>query len=233
MTRITIWDYPVRVFHWAFAICFFAAMGLAMLASEHSQLFDYHMLLGVTIVPIVLLRILWGFIGTKHARFLSFPLQPRKLFNYLFSVVTRKGPRFVGHNPAASYAAIAMLAISLGIVATGFLMQTGEFFEEVHEALAYLMLAVVVVHVLGVVLHVLRHKENIILSMFNGTKEGEESDAISSSRPLIAFILVLLIAGWAVTLVRGYHHQTHQLKLPAIGRIIQLGEGPRVRDDDN
>ena len=92
--------------------------------------------------------------------------------------MTLKGRHYVGHNPAASYAAIAMLVLAVGIVASGLLMGRGEFFEEVHGALAYAMLAVVVAHVCGVILHVVRHKENIVVSMFSGAKEGEEKDAI-------------------------------------------------------
>ncbi len=233
MKRITIWDYPVRVFHWAFVVCFFSALGFAEFASEHSRLFDFHMLLGLVLAPMVLLRILWGFLGTKHARFLSFPFQPKKLFEYLMSIVTLQGPRYVGHNPAASYAAIAMLTLSLGIVATGLLMQASEFFEEIHGALAYLMLAVIAAHVLGVILHVVRHKENIILSMFSGTKEGEDADAIGSSRPLVALVFVLLIAGWAVTLFRGYYQETQQVEIPVIGTTIQLGEGSEGHHDDD
>lgn len=189
------------------------------------------MLLGLVLVPMVIFRILWGFLGTKHARFLSFPFQPKKFFEYLLSIFTLKGPRYVGHNPAASYAAISMLALSLGIVATGLLMQAGEFFEEIHGALAYLMLAVVAAHVLGVVLHFVRHEENIILSMFSGTKEGEDADAIGSSRPLVALVFVLLISGWAVTLFRGYDQETHQVGNPMIGTTIQLGEGSERHHD--
>lgn len=225
MARITVWDYPVRIFHWVFVACFFSALGLAEFIPEHSQLFDLHMLIGIVLAPMVLLRILWGFIGTKHARFQSFIYRPKEVFKYLTSIVTLRGSRYVGHNPAASYAAIALIFLVLSIVASGLLMGQGEFFEEAHEVLAYVMLTVVVVHICGVLLHVVRHKENIIFSMFSGMKEGEEKDTIPSPKPVIGFIFLMLVVIWATIVFRGYDRQTQRVELPLIGTSIQLGEG--------
>ncbi|TWU30295.1 cytochrome b/b6 domain-containing protein [Bythopirellula polymerisocia] len=225
MARITAWDYPVRIFHWAFVACFFSAIGLAEFAPEHSQLFDLHMLVGLILAPMVILRILWGFIGTKHARFQSFVYRPKEVSDYLISIITLKGRRYLGHNPAASYAAIAMIVLALSIVASGLLMGQGEFFEEAHGVLAYVMLTVVAVHVCGVILHVVRHKENIIFSMFSGTKEGEEKDTIPSPKPVIGFMFLLFVIGWATMVFRGYDRQTQRVELPLIGTNIQLGEG--------
>jgi hypothetical protein len=87
------------------------------------------------------------------------------------------------------------------------------------------MLAVVVAHVCGVILHVVRHKENIIVSMFNGRKEGEEADSIPSAKPMVAIVFVLLVGIWTWTLIRGYDRPTQRLELPFIGKAIQLGEG--------
>jgi cytochrome b len=227
MARITVWDYPVRVFHWVLALCFFSALGLAQFAPEHSRLFDLHMLIGLILAPMVFLRIVWGFIGTKYARFSSFIFGPKEVFEYLASIITLNGRHYVGHNPAASYAAFAMLVLVLCIVATGLLMQSGEFFEEVHGILAYVMFAVVVTHVCGVALHVFRCKENIILSMLSGCKDGKEEDAIASPKPVISLVFLLLVGTWTTMLVRGYDRQTQRVGLPFIGKVIQLGEGEK------
>jgi len=233
MARISIWDYPVRLFHWALTACFFSALALAQFAPEHSQGFDVHMLLGLVLIPLVLLRILWGFVGTKHARFSSFQLSPKAVFDYLAGILTMKGKRDVGHNPATSWATFVMLGLILAIVVSGLLMGNGEVFEEGHGLLAYVCLAIVGVHVVGVFIHIFRHKENIILSMFTGSKEGVEDEAIGSSRPFAAIAFLLLMGVCTTAIVRGYDRQARHVDIPVLGQSIQLGEGEGDRHDRN
>ena len=79
MRNRMIYDLPTRIFHWLFAGLFIAAFLIAKTVDDESPAFSYHMLAGLLLTLIVLLRILWGFVGTKHSRFASFALYPKDL----------------------------------------------------------------------------------------------------------------------------------------------------------
>ncbi|MBK7777845.1 MAG: cytochrome b/b6 domain-containing protein [Sandaracinaceae bacterium] len=132
----------------------------------------------------------------------------------------------MGHNPGSSVAIWAMLGLTLGLGVSGALMSSNEALEEVHEVLAYALLAVVVTHVAGVTWHTLRHRENITASMVSGYKEGEPEAAIPSVHPLAAAVFLVLTAAWAGLLVQGYDAATRTVTLPLVGARLQLGEGP-------
>ncbi len=243
MARILVYDIPTRLFHWLLASGFLSAFLIAQFADEHSSLFAYHMIIGLTIGLMLILRIVWGFIGTRYARFGSFLFGPSDVIGYFKGVLFGGGRRYVGHNPGSSYAILAMLAMTLLIVASGLLMSGGgEVFEEVHSVATYVLLALVAAHLLGIIIHTLRHRENISASMVTGTKEGEPSDGIISAKPIIAFAFVLLTALWTAGLVRNYNSHTRQTTLPLIGTAVQLGEAEheesgrdqryKHRDDD-
>lgn len=118
-----------------------------------------------------------------------------------------------------------MLALSLGLSVTGYLMASGqkESFEDVHELLANGFLVVVLMHVAGVILHVLRHHDGIAMTMIDGAKsDTPQAEAISNSRPVIALVFLGLIATFAVHLARNFDGQKQTLNF--FGTILQLGE---------
>ena len=170
--------------------------------------------------------VLWGFIGSRYARFGSFAFGPSDVLAYLKGTVSGEGKRYVGHNPGSSVAIWAMLALTLGLGVSGSFMSTNEVLEEVHEILAYALLVVVITHVLGVLWHMLRHRENLAASMVTGYKEGEPTSAIPSVHPLAAAIFLALTAVWAGLLMQGYDGATRTVTLPVLGTQLQLGEGP-------
>ena len=90
--------------------------------------------------------------------------------------------------------------------------------------MAYLMISVIVVHIIGLVWHTIRQRENIALSMIDGRKEGDPSQAIRSSHPLVGVAFLALSAGWAFAIFSGYDAQAGQLRLPVLGQTIRLGE---------
>lgn len=83
---------------------------------------------------------------------------------------------------------------------------------------------VVVVHILGVVFHTLRHRENIVASMIHGKKNAEPSDAIASATPIIATLFLVIVGAWTVVLFGSYNPATQTITLPLIGSALQLGE---------
>lgn len=225
MRKNLVYDLPTRLFHWTFAGLFVTAYTIGSTA-EDTALFQWHMLAGLTMGLAVVLRVVWGVIGTRHARFASFQLRPAALVGYFKGIFTGGQRPVAGHNPASSWVAIVLMGLALGLGATGYLMtSTGNFeaYEEVHEVLANTFLAVVLMHLGGVVLHSLRHRDGFALSMVDGHKQQvEPAETISGARPVIGMVFIALLAAFAVNVVRNYDAGTQTLNL--FGTTLQLGE---------
>jgi cytochrome b len=183
------------------------------------------MILGVVLGVMVVLRIVWGFVGTRHARFTSFLFSPVSLMRYAFGALNGSEPRSIGHNAGSSYAIFAMLGLVLATAVTGLMISNGnEAAEELHEIASYSLMAVVAVHIVGVVWYSLRHKENISLSMLTGCKEASADDAMPSSRPIVGIVFLLLICFLTVRLFRNYDRATGTTTFPGLGITIPPGE---------
>lgn len=226
MENSKAYDLPVRIFHWAFALLFVMSFSIAKLIDDDSALYAYHMLSGILMVSIVILRIVWGLVGSKTSRFSSFKLRPSELIAYVKSVVSNKSKRYLGHNPASSYAAILMMIFTLGIGFSGLMMSlriNKHFFEEIHEILANGFLVVVLFHIAGVLFHQFKHNDEMIFSMFNGKKAKiDEEIEIKSNHPLVAFAFVIFLIGMGSYLLKSFDGNTG--KLNAFGSQLQLGE---------
>ncbi len=195
MQKILVWDWPVRIGHWLLV----GAFALAWLTSESEELRLVHALAGGTVVGIVSFRLLWGFVGTRHARFAGFVRAPGAVVAYLRGLLARQPVHAAGHNPAGALAIVALLALGLLTGASGWLTYNdsianlgGEMFEELHEGLATAMLLVAGVHVAGVIVGSLAHRENLVRAMFTGRKLGETGEAIAGAR----LWAVPLLLGW-------------------------------------
>jgi len=181
--QVKVWDPLVRVFHWILAIAFF----LAYLSED--DLLTLHVWAGYTVGVAIVIRLLWGFIGTQHARFKDFVTPPKVALQYLKDTLAFKARRYIGHNPAGGFMIVLMIASLLITTFTGIAVYgAGEhagpmatlfvsnakywekFFEGIHEFFANLSMLLVVVHIGGVVIESLIHKENLVRSMINGHK---------------------------------------------------------------
>jgi len=227
MKRVLIWDVPVRLFHGLLGVAFVIAFAIPFLSGDDGPLFSIHMLFGAIAAFMVLLRLVWGFVGSRWARFRNFEVRPNKLAAYVRGAFSGGGPRYTGHNPGSSIAAILMFAIILGLAATGILMGNGggEFVEELHEILAWSMIVVIGAHLAGIAWHTLRHRENISKSMVDGRKVAEPSGAIASVRPVAGLLFVILTGLWAGALIQGYDAATSTVTVPILGQTVQVGEG--------
>ncbi len=222
---VLIWDLPTRLFHMLLASGFFAAAGIAFLIDEDSSAYPYHMLIGLTIALMVVLRLIWGVVGTRYARFGSFLFGPSEVFAYGRSVLTGGGKRYLGHNPGSALAIFAMLGLVLALAVTGFMMARGnEGIKDVHEILAYASLVVVGAHILGVLVHTVRHRENLTRSMITGSKIADAAAGIRSAQPVVAAVFLVVVGVWAFALLRGYDPVTRSGKLPLAGVAMQYGE---------
>lgn len=225
MTRTLIWDLPVRLFHWLFAAGFVAAAGISLILGEDSSLFPYHSIIGLSLGLMVVLRVVWGVAGSRWARFGSFVFGPRETAAYMMGTLIGGGKRYIGHNPGSAVAIFAMLALVLGLAVTGIMMARGnEGPEELHEIMAYAMLGVVVVHILGVLIHTVRHKENLTLSMIRGTKYADGSQGIRSGHPLVATVFIVIVGAWTGALLVNYNPTTQTTSIPLLGTSLQIGE---------
>ena len=173
-----------------------------------------HIFFGTLFGAAVVLRIVWGFVGTKHSRFADFPY--RGVLGYLASVFGEKR-RFVGHTPASSWAILLMLFLGIctaisGMLEAGISKNQGifaflhdqysrvRFLDDVHEMFANALLLVVCVHILGALIDWLVHKNDSVASMISGFKktEGNESIAPNIGQRIFGFVGIALLAAIAV-----------------------------------
>ncbi len=235
MKRHLVYDLPTRLFHWGFSGLFLTAFVIAKLIDDDSPIYSYHSLAGLTLGFLVMLRIVWGFAGSRHARFSGFVLNPVELVNYFKDIVTGHKKRWSGHNPASSWAALSMMAMALGLGITGYLMTSGpdkEVYEDIHELLANGFIIVAILHILGIVLHTIRYQEMIGLSMVDGKKaEVPAEETIQSPQSAFGILLVGLVVAFGIHLYKNYDAQTQSLQF--FGTTLQLGEGAEGDEGDS
>ena len=195
-TKILVWDAPVRVFHWLMVLSFAGAY----LTAESERWRLVHVSLGYTLGGLVAFRVLWGLLGTRHARFASFVRGPAAVMRYLSSIARGRPEHHVGHNPAGALAIVLLLLLSVATVASGWANYNdlgGHWLEELHEVMANLMLTVVGVHVAGVVVGSWLHRENLVRAMLTGRKEGAPNEGIRWTwRPLALALLAAVLGFW-------------------------------------
>lgn len=202
-SAILVWDFPVRVFHWLTVFCF----AVAYLTSESEQWRTVHVTLGYTMAGLIVFRLAWGFIGSRYARFSEFVRGPAAVAGYLRSLLHGKPQHFLGHNPAGALAILGLLALGAATAATGwFALQesSAEIWEEVHEAFANLMLALVLLHIAAVIVSGCLHHENLVASMLNGKKLGVPEQGIRRGWHSIGLLVLLCVAAfwilqWKIT----------------------------------
>lgn len=222
-----IYDWPTRIFHWLFVGSFLAAFAIAKTLDDESAAFPFHMLLGLTLSVAVVLRVIWGLLGSRYARFASFQLRPTELLSYFTNLVTRNGARYAGHNPASSWAALVMMALALGLGVSGYLMTSSsgnkETFEDLHELMANAFAVVAGMHVAGIILHTLMHRDAIGMSMIHGSKRTIAGQtAIQRSHWGLGLLLIALVGGFVFHLSKNYDPTQRTLTL--LGTTLQLGE---------
>ena len=193
-----VWDAPVRVFHWLLVLCFAGAWLTA--DSERWRL--AHITLGYTSAALVGFRLLWGLVGTRYARFSSFVHGPRAAWAYLRSLPGSRPQHHVGHNPAGALAIVALLGLVLTVSALGWAVEAdlgGDWLAELHEGAASLMLGIAALHVLGVAIGSLIHRENLVRAMIDGRKRTEPGEGIRRPwRPLAMLMLAAVLVFWAL-----------------------------------
>lgn len=208
--KVPVWDPIVRIGHWTLVLAFFTAYFTG------DEFTAQHVWAGYVVAITLVIRILWGFVGSKHARFSDFVRGPGAVFGYLAGLINNRPKRHLGHNPAGGAMIIALLFSLSATVFSGMALyaaedgkgplagviaaETGpavnraagqeevrededddeagegaeEVWEDLHEFFVYLTLALIGLHIFGVVMSSLAHRENLARAMVTGRKRAEQ-----------------------------------------------------------
>jgi cytochrome b len=191
---VLVWDLPVRVFHGLLVVSFAGAW----LTAENETQPMLHYAFGYSACALVLFRIIWGFIGTRYARFGQFVKGPSKTIDHMKSLFTRNPDSELGHNPAGALVMMLLMALILLLGLTGYWSVKdllSDLFGEAHEVMASAAMVLVVVHLAAAIFMSFLHHENLLKSMVSGEKQGTIDQAIKS--PLSPVGLLLAVA-WAL-----------------------------------
>ncbi len=181
--QIRVWDLPVRFFHWSLA------SGFTIAYLTEDDLLSVHVWAGYTLLVLILIRFVWGFVGSRHARWSDFVKSPSEIFVYLRDTVQLKAKRYPGHNPAGGAMVVALISSLIATILSGLAVYGGlelsgplapllsgisagwaHQLEDFHEVFANLTLALVFLHLAGVAVTSLLHRENLVKAMITGFK---------------------------------------------------------------
>lgn len=197
---VKVWDPLIRVLHWSLVVAF----TVAYLSSEEESVL--HVYSGYVVLGLILIRVAWGLIGTRHARFSDFVYSPREVSGYLRGLASPHPRHYLGHNPAGGWMVLALIASLFVVTISGVMLDSAEgdgtfaaagagvavisqaradsdeygeregseggeaFWEEVHEASADITVFLVFLHIAGVLVASVLHRENLVRAMITGRK---------------------------------------------------------------
>ncbi|OUU80057.1 MAG: hypothetical protein CBC38_01285 [Gammaproteobacteria bacterium TMED78] len=214
-----IWDLPLRLFHWLLVIL----IGLAWYTVEISGDMDLHMLAGQGILALLIFRIFWGFLGTKHSLFKNFLFGIPEIFSYIKNIFSSSSRKYIGHNPLGSIAVFIILSLLLFQTVTGLFATdydgyfkgplndlissaTGNSITGLHhENFEIFITSIIFIHIFAIFFHLLVKKENLIFPMFSGKKAdidaNEEIKDPKTLKALISFIAASIIVLLLVNII--------------------------------
>ncbi len=209
--KVPVWDWPVRLFHWGLVLLLAAAWVSAEAGIEYMH---WHMRCGYAVLTLLVFRVLWGLVGSAHARFASFLHGPRMVLTYVRAWFSHHPRHYLGHNPLGGWMVVALLLLVALQAGTG-LFANDDIYNEgplarlvsgdasalltaIHKINFNLLLAAVGVHVAAVLLY-LGRGENLLWPMFSGHKRaGDYVDGVGSIAPLWRAAACLALAAGAV-----------------------------------
>ena len=169
--QVVVWDPLVRLFHWS--VVAGCLLNLAVFTDGKGA----HRWIGYGVALALAIRVLWGLVGTRHARFADFVPRPAALVTYLKALAHGQEPRFLGHNPAGAVMMLALMALLAAVSLTGWMLTLDVYFgnealEDLHEALANSILVFAGLHVAAALFESWKHGENLVWSMITGRKRA-------------------------------------------------------------
>ena len=201
-----VWDLPLRVFHWALAISVFAAIG-----SAKNGVMFVHEKAGLTVLGLVIFRIIWGFIGSHHARFNNFMTMPKAVWDYIQSRLKGDRGYHPGHAPTGAYATLAILMVLLAMASFGTMANDDVLYEgplaayvgdftnqarRIHHMIEKLVFLIIALHLVAIAVYRFKLGIKLIPPMITG---GRDDTIAQISRGHQIFGLVLMAACVAAT----------------------------------
>jgi cytochrome b len=218
MSKILVWDLPLRLFHWLLVLLIVVSFVSVNIGGNAMQV---HMLSGYAVLTLVLFRVLWGFLGGTHARFASFVRGPATAMAYLGALRRNEASQHLGHNPAGAWSVIIMLIVLLvqagtGLFANDDIATEGPLAKLVSKALSdritgihhlnvKCLLALIGLHLAAVAFYVFGKRDNLVKPMFTGFKETAAGavDAVQKEGKIwLAALLMAACAGGVYLLIR-------------------------------
>jgi len=215
--KILIWDLPLRLFHWCLVVTIFGAW---YTSDQDNNLIDYHLIFGYVALGLIAFRLIWGFLGTTHAKFVNFIPTPKKLIRYVKPQNKTQSTKHPGHNPLGSLMVVFMLVLIFLQAISGLFMNddiftTGPYYgtidENIESSLMFFhrnsfnfLLAAIALHILAIIFYKIFKKKALVAAMFTGkksTKDVTEKDAIPHSKIITAFIVSISVAAFVYWLV--------------------------------
>ncbi|MEP1448056.1 MAG: cytochrome b/b6 domain-containing protein [Paraglaciecola sp.] len=214
MQRNLVWDIPVRLFHWLLVLCLF---GQWLTAEVLEDAMDIHFYIGYFTLGLIIFRLIWGFLGTKYAKFSSFIAGPKTMLAYLKSIASKQHAFSIGHNSVgglilpAVIILVGLQAIS-GLFTSDDILYTGPYYDSasddlqqwmqwLHHNIFDLLLAIIGLHLVAIGWYLFYLKHNLIKPMLDGKKTVSTKDSISHSQLVKAIVIMCLVAVFIYWLV--------------------------------
>jgi cytochrome b len=214
MKKNLVWDIPVRLFHWLLVLCLF---GQWLTAEVLEDAMDIHFYIGYFTLGLIIFRLIWGFVGTKYAKFNSFIAGPKAMSTYLRSVISKQHTFSIGHNSVGGLILpgviilVGLQAIS-GLFTTDDIVYSGPYYASADTDLQQLMqwlhhnvfdilLAIIGLHLVAIGWYLVFLKHNLIRPMLDGKKAVAEKDSIGHSQLIKAILIMCLVAVFVYWLV--------------------------------
>jgi cytochrome b len=211
---VLVWDLPTRLFHWVLVALFATSI---VTGKVGGNAITYHMWSGYAILTLLMFRIVWGFVGGRHARFASFVRGPSAVIGYAKSLFSGQPITHLGHNPLGGWSVIAMLAALLLQASTGLFVDdevatqgplnkyvsgaTASLLTTIHRLNAKVLFALVALHVAAVLFYLFAKRENLVRPMIHGKKASQSSAADGHASALGGAVILAIAAGLVYALV--------------------------------
>lgn len=208
--RTRVWDLPTRLFHWTLAALVIFSVVTIKLGGNWME---WHFRSGYAILTLLLFRLLWGFAGSRYARFASFVRGPRAVADYLRGRVAHAA----GHNPLGALSVLAMLVLLLSQVSTGLFSNDGSYTEgplaklisgslsnlltSVHKAGEFALYGLVGLHVAAIVYYAVARRERLVPAMVTGDQPVEAPAARDDLMLRLRALLLLALCAGVVAFV--------------------------------
>ncbi len=215
---VRIWDLPTRLFHWLLVLSVSAALVTGLIAP--ASWLDVHTYAGYAIVGLIVFRLVWGFFGGQFSRFRSFIYSPGRVIEHLRGVIRLRPQHYLGHNPSGAAMILVLFLTLTGLTVTGLMAFGGESKQgvlagfltyamghnakELHEPLAFILMAMVAVHIIGVAVDSRLVRQNLVAAMTTGNKYVPADMTVATAKParhLAASASLLLIAATAAPIL--------------------------------